>query len=198
VYFEATQKVLNPSIPLDEGDRVIAVQNWETLAAPEDPFALHELAMGRTDLRSIAELGAAMRFQRNLVTPDGRMEAVRGAEITASAFQLARVKPLLGRPLLPSDEDVNAAPAAVIGYSLWQSQFDGNAGAVGGTVKLGSINATVVGVMPEGFAFPFAEQIWTTMRLTPAQLGTFRKSNAGPGRPNLSGVGFNGRAPRSR
>jgi hypothetical protein len=77
--------------------------------------------MGRTELRGIDDLGAAIRFERNLTTGDGRIEPVRGAEITAGAFRLPRVEPLLGRPLLPSDEEENAPPIVAIGYSLWQS-----------------------------------------------------------------------------
>jgi ABC-type antimicrobial peptide transport system permease subunit len=30
LYFEATQRLLNPSIPLDEGDRLVLIQNWES------------------------------------------------------------------------------------------------------------------------------------------------------------------------
>jgi hypothetical protein len=40
----------------------------------------------------------------------------RVAEITASAFPLTRVPPLLGRPLQPTDETPGAEPVAVLGY----------------------------------------------------------------------------------
>jgi hypothetical protein len=36
--------------------------------------------------------------ERNVLTGEGRVEALRVAEITASAFPLTHVRPLLGRP----------------------------------------------------------------------------------------------------
>jgi hypothetical protein len=41
--------------------------------------------------------------------------------------------------------------------------------------------------MPEGFAFPFSEQIWTPLRVDPRKFGATGKAEAGPGRPNLLG-----------
>jgi predicted permease len=37
---------------------------------------------------------------------------------------------------------------------------------LGRAVKLGTVAATVVGVMPEGFGFPVSERIWTPLRVT--------------------------------
>ena len=46
-----------------------------------------------------------------------------------------------------------------IGYDEWQSRFLGDSAVVGRTLSFGGTVHTVVGVMPEGFAFPvkFAE-----------------------------------------
>jgi hypothetical protein len=54
--------------------------------------------------------------ERNVLTGEGRVEALRVAEITASAFPLTRVPPLLGRPLQPRDEMQGAEPVVVLGY----------------------------------------------------------------------------------
>jgi hypothetical protein len=54
---------------------------------------------------------------------EGRVESLRVAEITASAFPLTRVPPLLGRPLQPVDEMPGAAPVVVLAYDVWQRQF---------------------------------------------------------------------------
>ena len=89
------------------------------------------------------------------------------AEITASAFQLTLVPPLLGRSLVDADERAGAQPVAVIGYDVWQSRFAGDPRVVGRTVRLGPQPTIVVGVMPEGFAFPVAHSLWVPLRLNP-------------------------------
>ena len=55
-------------------------------------------------------------------------------------------------------------PAVVLGHRLWQTRFGGDRAVVGRTVRLGEIKATVVGVMPEGFAFPVDDNLWTPLR----------------------------------
>jgi hypothetical protein len=88
---------------------------------------------------------------------------------------------LLGRPLISSDEEATAAPVIVIGHFLWQSRFNADPRVIGQAVKLGSTNVTIIGVMPEGFAFPIQERVWAPLRLEPAQ-GTLceRRGLCGP------------------
>jgi len=95
-------------------------------------------------------------------------EWVRVAEITASGFRLARVPPLLGRWIAEADEHVTAAPVVVIGYDVWQSRFAADRAVVGQTVRLGETLHTVVGVMPEGFAFPVNHRYWIPLRSDPS------------------------------
>jgi hypothetical protein len=81
------------------------------------------------------------------------------AEITASAFPLTRVPPLLGRPLQPTDEVQGAEPVVVLGYDVWQRQFlhDPRRSSAD-VVTVGRTARTVVGVMPPRFGFPHNEQ----------------------------------------
>ena len=90
------------------------------------------------------------------------------AETTASAFRLARVAPLLGRPLLDADEKPGAPPVVVLGYSVWQRQFGGLTDAIGRNVQLVRTTTTVVGVMPQGFAFPVNHRLWVPLQLNPS------------------------------
>jgi predicted permease len=87
------------------------------------------------------------------------------AEITASAFRLVQVPPIHGRPLLDADERPGAPPVVVLGYDVWRQWFGGRADAIGNTAQLGRTVATVVGIMPEGFAFPLNHQLWTPLQL---------------------------------
>ena len=87
------------------------------------------------------------------------------AEITAAAFRTARVSPLLGRGLLESDEVPGAPSVVVLGYDVWQRALGARQDVIGSEVTLGERRATVVGVMPDGFAFPFNHNAWTPLQL---------------------------------
>ena len=137
----------------------------DALAGEEERRLLHDFVNWRREVRSVEDLGAYRTQQRNLSLGNARPEPVTVAETTASAFRVARVPPLVGRPLLDGDEQPGAPPVVVLGYTLWQRHFDGRDDVVGKTVRLGRVVTTVVGVMPEGFAFPVNHRLWVPLQL---------------------------------
>jgi predicted permease len=165
IYFEAVNKWQNPRLPIRDADRVISIRNWDVNAFAAEGRMLRDFAIWREQVKTVDQLGAAIIFVRNLATEDGRVEPVRGAEITASAFRLARTAPVLGRALTEQDEQPAEPLVAVIGHTLWKTRFDSDPKVLGRTVKLGTAMATIVGVMPEGFGFPVSQRIWTPLRV---------------------------------
>jgi putative ABC transport system permease protein len=131
---------------------------------PADPSP-DDFVVWRRELKSVEALGAFQPLERNLITEDGRIEPVRGAAISASAFRLLRILPVLGRPLVEEDERAGAPPVVVLGHELWKGRFDEDPGVVGRTVRLGGVLRTVVGVMPRGFAFPINHSLWVPLGL---------------------------------
>lgn len=118
----------------------------------------------REELESIQDVGAFRPIERNLGEDDASAEPAQGVEITPSSFRMVRVRALLGRTLIDADEQTGAPPVIVLGYDLWRSRFSGDPGLVGRTVQLGGSASTVVGIMPEGFAFPVNHQFWVLLR----------------------------------
>lgn len=165
--FEFIRQVLNPALPLDDGARVVGIVNWDAAASAAERRALFDFAVWREELTTVRDLGVFRTLERNLVDAEHGSAPVELAEISASAFDVARVQPLLGRPLQRADESASAAPVAVIGYDMWRTRFGGDADIIGRSVQLGSEHTTVVGVMPEGFAFPVAQSMWVPFRLEP-------------------------------
>ena len=170
LYFEAVNKWKHPRLPGPDADRVVSIRNWNANAFEPEARSLHDFAIWRGQIRTIEHLGAAIVFVRNLETEDGRLEPVRGAEISASAFAMLRTAPVLGRTLTEQDERPAEPPVVVIGHALWTTRFDSNPAVLGRTVKLGTTTATIVGVMPEGFGFPESQRIWTPLRVNGSTL----------------------------
>src|SRR5262249_53777760 len=57
-----------------------------------------------------------------------RAERIEGARVTASLFPLLGVKTAQDRHFLEEEDKPGAAPAAIIGYGLWQRRFGGDPG----------------------------------------------------------------------
>lgn len=164
--FGIIETVLDPVLPLDEPDRLVAIQIWDAKAQDSERRLLHDFAMWRKELRSIQDLGAFGHVRRNLILPGASPEAISVAEMTASGFRAARVAPLLGRTLLADDEREGSPPVVVIGYDAWRTRFASDPSILGRGIQLGDAVHTVVGVMPEGFQFPVLDEWWIPMRAT--------------------------------
>jgi putative ABC transport system permease protein len=108
-------------------------------------------------------------YTSTTVTVSGgdRPERLDGGALTANALDLLRVKPLLGRGFQPGEDRPGAAPVVLLSYQLWQNRFNGDPHVIGKAVRVNGQQATVIGIMPADFRFPFNEQLWTPLRLDP-------------------------------
>lgn len=164
VVFAVYDLVFGGTLPLDDGDRVVAIQTWDDMGHRRRETSRDDFERWRDTLSSVEEVGAFRTVERKLKTSDGSAaEPVAVAEMTASGFRLARVPPLLGRPLALEDERAAADPVVVIGYHVWQSRYSADPAILGRTVRLDDTLHAVVGVMPEGFAFPINHGFWTPL-----------------------------------
>ena len=156
------------TLPLPDGDRIVAIQssNAATQQIHRDS-SLPDFSRWRELLRSVTDVSAMRLVDRTLITPGGASGPISVAEITASAFRLTRVPPMLGRPLIDEDERGDAN-AVVIGFELWQAGFSSDPAVLGRRLQLDDVSYTVVGVMPRDFAFPVSQRIWIPLRTNPS------------------------------
>ena len=157
--------VMDPVMPFEQGERLVEIR-YHDLRTYEglDRRALHDYEVWRDELRTVSEIGAFVSYNRNLLTERTGAVPVYGAAMTAVAFGLPRVPPLLGRPLTPDDERPGAPGVIVIGEDVWQTHFGRDPDVLGRTARLGGEVVTVVGVMPADFGWPWAQEVWTPFR----------------------------------
>jgi len=116
-----------------------------------------ELLPAQQSLESIA---AYLSGSTVNVTVSGRPQRYTGAYITENFLRILGVSPILGRDFTANDNKVGAEKVALLGYGVWQRDFGGASDIVGKGVRINGKPATIVGVMPQGFAFPTNEQLW--------------------------------------
>ena len=167
-YLEFINDLMHGSLPFDEADRIVGIQHWDQETGEPEQRATADFVAWRGRLHSFEELAAYRSLDRNLITADGRAEPVRGVEISASAFRIARVPPLLGRPLVAGDEEAGAPPVVVLGYDVWTTRFASDPAVIGRAMRLGNDIYTIVGVMPDRFGLPVSHSLWVPLRLNEA------------------------------
>ena len=139
-WYDLTGELLHPTLPFSEGDRIVQMDMLNSLTRQNERRLLHDFLAWRRDVESITDLGAFRSLERNLIIGEARPKKVTVAEITASAFRLARVPALLGRTLIDADEQPGAADVLVLGYDLWQGSFGGREEVIGETLQLGPLH----------------------------------------------------------
>jgi hypothetical protein len=152
--FTIWDTVAGTRLPLDEGDRVVVIQPVDRAAQRVDRATpLPDFRRWRETLKSVEHVSAMRPTIPAVIARDGADDSVAAAEMTASGFQLARVRPLLGRPLIEDDEREGAEPVAVIGYQLWKEGFHPTPPSSDNASR-SATHHIVVGVMPRGSGFP--------------------------------------------
>jgi putative ABC transport system permease protein len=98
---------------------------------------------------------AAYDGATHVLTGRGDPRSVPTECVSASMFDVLGTAPLFGRAFGPFDDQPGAPATIVVGFELWH-ELGGEPSIVGSTITLNQTPVTVVGVMPRGFAGPFA------------------------------------------
>jgi predicted permease len=80
-----------------------------------------------------------------------RSRIALGQIVTSNHFTMLGVQPLLGRLLVPADDDPAQPRVVVLAYRMWQREFGADPGIVGKSLTLRGQSYSIVGVAPESF-----------------------------------------------
>jgi len=116
--------------------------------------------------RGIARLGAWADNEVDLGDPEAP-ERLNASLVTPAFLDLLGVRPALGRPFGDADAQPGAAGVALLSDALWKRHFAADPRVIGRTVRLDDQPVQVIGVLPKGFAFPFATDVWLPLELGP-------------------------------
>lgn len=85
------------------------------------------------------------------LSADKRADQILFSFVSGNYFSALELKPLLGRLILPDEENAGKQPAIVLGYAFWQKRFAGDPRVIGKQVLVNGHSATIVGVTPKTF-----------------------------------------------
>ena len=113
--------------------------------------------------RSFTMIAAYSGGETVNMTVDNEPRRYEGTYATPDLFRILGIDPALGRNFRPADDRPGAEQVAIISHGLWQRDFGGATDIVGRVVRLNGGTATIIGVMPKGFAFPYREDVWVPL-----------------------------------
>lgn len=151
-----------PTLPFENGERIVRVS----------PVSAETYRYWEERQRSFEALGTVATRTVNLAAEGRAAEPVGTAAMSLSTFSFLGVEPVLGRPFSDTDAAPGAPAVALIGEEIWRRRFDADPGVLGSLIRLSGEPAQVVGIMPEGFGFPWNEDVWTPQSVDAFRPGT--------------------------
>src|SRR2546421_770060 len=97
------------------------------------------------------------------VTYKNTPQRYSGGYVTEDMFKSVGVSPAMGRDFTAEDNKPGAEKTVILGDEIWRRDFNANPNILGQSVRVNSKAATIIGVMPPGFKFPFSEELWTPL-----------------------------------
>ncbi len=143
--------LLNPIPGQAHTSDLVTVMRGERNEHPSPPFSYPDYVDLRARTRSLSGL-AAHHEDFFTLTGASKPERIYGALVSADYFEVLGVNPILGRGLLPGEEEKPAStPSVVISYALWQSHFGADPSIIGKSLQINRTLCTIVGVTPPDF-----------------------------------------------
>jgi putative ABC transport system permease protein len=95
-------------------------------------------------------------------------EYARVGRVSGEFFRVFAVQPIAGRLFETGEITAGPPTVAIVSAAFALSHFGGSGEAVGRTIRLLNRSCLILGVAPDGFAFPEGTEIWAPMPLPDA------------------------------
>ena len=155
-------------LPFPDADRIVAVvATNHAQNQPRLPISVHDFAVWEERQTSFEKIGQYGFLPVNLSTEEGRPERFSGGLLSVAAFEALGVPPLHGRGFRDGDDRPGAVPVVLLSYELWRDRYGRSTDMIGKPIRANGVQRTVIGVMPEKFAFPIREALWTPLEAEP-------------------------------
>ncbi|HVT59550.1 MAG TPA: ABC transporter permease [Thermoanaerobaculia bacterium] len=166
--FSVVNAVLLRPLPFPDPDRLAMVYATALEKQERRPVSPLNYVDVLARQHSFSGLSAIVERTATLSAGGDSVE-LAGCSVTADFFAVMGVAPDLGRGFLPGEDRPGGDLVIVLSRGLWQRKFGADPGAVGRTVSLNGKPATIIGVMPGWFDFPFQSNFWRPLQLAPAE-----------------------------
>lgn len=179
----AISRALLHPLPFRDADRLVALHRITPQSGPQGTWP--QSAPNYVDLaresRQIEGLSATTWGTALINLP---AEAIQASQIyvTGGLFSTLGARAQVGRFILPDDGRPDAPLVAVLSDDVWRTRFGADPALVGRDLIIDGERTAIIGVAPPGFRIPHGGQLlsadlWSPLRLDPAQLGHRRNNH---------------------
>lgn len=161
--FVSVNSIMLHPFPFAHLERIMLLGEMNTRVGVErNPVAAANFFEWKESNRSF-EVLSAFRSWDALLTGSGEPERVQAARVSADFFATLGMAPARGRVFAERECQPGSDAVVVVSHAFQKSHVV----SLGQTISLDGRIHTVIGVMPEEFDFPLANQVWAPLAFTP-------------------------------
>jgi predicted permease len=158
--FTFVNAVLIRGVPMPDADRVMAIDSTDRVRNRNLGVSYLDFRDFRDTTKTFELFSMYTGNVANLSDEGQPPERYGMASVDATALRIMGQQPVLGRGFTAEDDRPGAPAVAIIGHGVFVNRYGSNASVIGRAVRINDMPATIIGVMPEGFKFPFNTDLW--------------------------------------
>lgn len=162
--------LLRPLVNRGEERLVYIEQSAPGLGAANVSFSVPEIKDIRERATTIEAFGEFSTVEFNLVGL-GEPRVIQAGVVDGHYFDVVGLRAQYGRLIEPSDDGFKAAGVAVVTHRFWSTALNADPSVVGKSIQLGTIAATVIGVLEPSVPYPADTDIIANMVTSPHHMG---------------------------
>lgn len=169
--FTVVRSVLLKPLPYRDPDRLVTLYERNSGRTEGNQFMPVDAGSFWEWQRAVsgaADLALVSPWQEYSVSADGGKlpEQIDAAWCSWNFFEVLGVQPMLGRSFAEGDDRIGANATVLLTYPFWKRRYGGDPAIVGKSIWMDAKPYTVIGVLPQSFAYSGAmgsnaTQVWT-------------------------------------
>ena len=157
--FSVVNAVFLRPLPYEDSDRLVFL-NEKSAVLDEMSISYPNFTDWRNQNQTFEKMGVYNRGSYNLTGAGEAERIVTGSNVSGSVFRSACECRCIGRVFNNEEDKPGGTPVAVLSYALWQRRFGGQASVLNQAITLNGKSYTIIGVMPETYAYPSRVEMW--------------------------------------
>ncbi|NQZ86717.1 MAG: ABC transporter permease [Colwellia sp.] len=167
--FSFLNTILFKDLPFTDGGSLVIFSGSENGYHNQNRLNSHDYFEIKKQLQGVSEFSLYYDTAVNVAGNDGarRYKAIL---IAPNFFELTRTPPILGREFSDAENQPGTEAITLISFDLWKNIYAGDKNIIGKLILINGVNHEIIGVMPQGYAFPDSADLWLPIKQHPTQL----------------------------
>ena len=156
--FTLIDSIMLRPLPYPHQERLVRISGTDEQGRPSSAdFPKGWIRAWQEHSQSFQSISGYAANTESNVTGNDQSERVFGSAVTVNSFDTLDIHPAIGSFFTPENAVSGRDLVVVLSYGYWRQRFAGNPGVIGETVRIDGISRRIIGVMPPGVRFPYAD-----------------------------------------